>query len=219
MKPLTVRELYEHDRTVYTGLSMPQARTYTDKNTGYTATIDFVEELDQKSNSKYFRIFIPKVGDRFELIVTSFVAPMISGSWKHPHLISVNFESTTPGDLQTHAASEMVFTKIVYIYHEDDWPTDRLIAIRESARTQLDIKIVFRGIGFAEEASKYLKPTSFICHDSRDKERFVSPFVRELRSLGGSIWYDEFNIQPGDSIRKSIEKGLKESHTCVLVLS
>ena len=33
------------------------------------------------------------------------------------------------------------------------------------------------------------------------------------------VWYDEFSLKVGDSLRESIEKGIKECHKCVLVLS
>jgi hypothetical protein len=33
------------------------------------------------------------------------------------------------------------------------------------------------------------------------------------------VWYDEFSLKIGDSLRDSIEKGLKECKKCILVLS
>jgi hypothetical protein len=33
------------------------------------------------------------------------------------------------------------------------------------------------------------------------------------------VWYDEFSLNVGDSIRTSIEKGLKHCKKCILVLS
>lgn len=32
-------------------------------------------------------------------------------------------------------------------------------------------------------------------------------------------WYDEYSLKVGDSLRETIEKGLKEARKCVLILS
>ena len=78
--------------------------------------------------------------------------------------------------------------------------------------------LLIRDANYFEERRKKDVPEAFICHDSRDKE----PFVRELAAkLQGfvSVWYDEYSLKPGDSLRASIEKGLKECRKCILVLS
>jgi TIR domain len=33
------------------------------------------------------------------------------------------------------------------------------------------------------------------------------------------VWYDEFSLRVGDSLRESIEKGLKECSKCILILT
>ena len=33
------------------------------------------------------------------------------------------------------------------------------------------------------------------------------------------VWYDEYSLKVGDSLRSSIEKGLRETKKCVLILS
>jgi len=59
----------------------------------------------------------------------------------------------------------------------------------------------------------------FICHADEDKEEFVRPLANELRAQGLKVWYDEFTLEPADSIRRSIEKGLKNSRFGIVVLS
>lgn len=58
----------------------------------------------------------------------------------------------------------------------------------------------------------------FISHASEDK-----PFVRELAQAlekeGLEVWYDEMTLTLGDSLRRSIDKGLAESRYGVVVLS
>lgn len=59
----------------------------------------------------------------------------------------------------------------------------------------------------------------FISHASEDKESFVRPFVEALQMKGIDVWYDEFELKIGDSLRRSIENGLKNSKFGIVVLS
>ena len=59
----------------------------------------------------------------------------------------------------------------------------------------------------------------FICHASEDKEDFVGRLAEAIRSAGLKVWYDEFSLGLGDSIRESIDRGLAASRYGVVVLS
>lgn len=60
---------------------------------------------------------------------------------------------------------------------------------------------------------------AFICHASEDKDDFVRPLANELSDKGVEVWYDEFELEIGDSIRQSIDKGLSRSSFGIVVLS
>jgi TIR domain len=60
---------------------------------------------------------------------------------------------------------------------------------------------------------------AFISHASEDKERFVRPLACALAALGAKIWYDEFALKLGDSLSRSIDRGLARSRYGILVLS
>ncbi|MBX2848069.1 MAG: toll/interleukin-1 receptor domain-containing protein [Acidiferrobacterales bacterium] len=59
----------------------------------------------------------------------------------------------------------------------------------------------------------------FICHASEDKEEFVRPLAESLKDLNIEVWYDEFSLVLGDSLRRSIDLGLRQSRFGVVVLS
>jgi hypothetical protein len=61
--------------------------------------------------------------------------------------------------------------------------------------------------------------TIFISHASEDKETFVRPLAHALKSRGLQVWYDEFSLKLGDSLRRSIDRGLAECSAGVVVLS
>jgi hypothetical protein len=59
----------------------------------------------------------------------------------------------------------------------------------------------------------------FICHASEDKSGIARPLAGLLRDAGYRVWYDEFSLTVGDSLRSSIDKGLAESNFGVVILS
>ncbi len=59
----------------------------------------------------------------------------------------------------------------------------------------------------------------FISHASEDKDVFVRPLAERLRQLGVRVWYDEFTMHLGDSLRESIDHGLTESRYGLVILS
>ena len=59
----------------------------------------------------------------------------------------------------------------------------------------------------------------FICHASEDKDDCVRPLAELLRAEHLEVWYDEFSLSVGDSLRESIDRGLANSRFGVVVLS
>lgn len=59
----------------------------------------------------------------------------------------------------------------------------------------------------------------FISHASEDKDDFVRPLAETLQELGVKVWYDEFTLKVGDSLRRNIDTGLRNSKYGTVVLS
>ncbi len=59
----------------------------------------------------------------------------------------------------------------------------------------------------------------FVAHASEDKEDFVHALVEALQSKGARVWYDDFSLRVGDSLRRSIDRGLASSRFGVVILS
>jgi hypothetical protein len=59
----------------------------------------------------------------------------------------------------------------------------------------------------------------FISHASEDKETIALPLASALREQGFEVWYDDFTLRIGDSLRESIERGLATSRFGVVILS
>ncbi len=81
-----------------------------------------------------------------------------------------------------------------------------------------------RGEPSTSEVSNSAEPSpdfewdAFIAHASEDKDAFVQPLAVAL-SKDFRIWYDDFTLTVGDSLRRAIDKGLKNSRFGIVVLS
>ena len=59
----------------------------------------------------------------------------------------------------------------------------------------------------------------FISHASEDKDTIVRELAESLRQEGLDVWYDEFTLNIGDSLRQKIDDGLRSSRVGLVVLS
>lgn len=59
----------------------------------------------------------------------------------------------------------------------------------------------------------------FISHANEDKDDIARPLAEALRRRGFVVWYDEYVLRLGDSLRQVIDKGLSSSRFGVVILS
>ena len=77
----------------------------------------------------------------------------------------------------------------------------------------------YRGPEYAAARSALEKPVAFICHDTRDKDAVARPIALGLQKRMCWVWFDEYSLNVGDSLRESIERGIKECKRCILIIS
>jgi hypothetical protein len=76
-----------------------------------------------------------------------------------------------------------------------------------------------RGNPFVDRADFNPEYDVFISHASEDKDEVVRPLAFTLKEKGLKVWYDEFELKIGDSLRRKIDSGLKNSRFGIVVLS
>lgn len=59
----------------------------------------------------------------------------------------------------------------------------------------------------------------FISHASEDKDDIVRPLAFALVNNGLKVWYDEFELKIGDSLRRKIDQGVAKSKFGIVVIS
>lgn len=72
---------------------------------------------------------------------------------------------------------------------------------------------------FSMPENDYREHDVFISHASEDKDEIVRPLAIALKNAGLSVWYDEFELRIGDSLRQKIDRGLSKSRFGIVVLS
>lgn len=72
---------------------------------------------------------------------------------------------------------------------------------------------------FVENVDSNKQYDVFISHSSEDKEAVVRPLANTLKEKGVNVWYDEFELKIGDSLRRKIDQGLAKSRFGIVVIS
>ncbi len=169
----------------------------------------------QEENAKYWSFYIPPEAD------LSCVGYLL----RQKNVIECYIQEGEPDQIigfadnpERQSLSSFVFTGRVYLY------IDRFLGTLEKSAIQLKVKALgfnakIRDRSYVEECAELSKPLAFISHDSRDKDELVRELAFEMSKLLCPVWYDEFSLKVGDSLRENIEKGLKETRKCVVVLS
>jgi hypothetical protein len=169
--------------------------------------------FDFEANATYISFFVPEMPDVVcpEVFALNAVPKILE--WPSSKLL---VQAGLPSEMKD--ARELVFTGQIYIYSERPVPRelrDQLLSEAKAAGH----KLTFRSLEYMVERNKWEKPQAFISHDSRDKSSIAEPLTIQLQKFMCPVWYDQFSLRVGDSLRESIEKGLKECRKCVLILT
>jgi TIR domain len=177
--------------------------------------IEVKERIRQNSDSlvRFFTYYIPTVPDTLAII--SFILEQLGKQAKEVEgLVVIDGFS---GDIQV-GKHQSVYSNRIYFY------TENLLQPQEIENLDKFCKI--NGLFVSVRSSDYLKrkmetekPMAFISHDSRDKDLIAKRLSYGLNSRLCFVWYDEYSLKIGDSLRESIEEGIKNAKKCVLILT
>lgn len=99
----------------------------------------------------------------------------------------------------------------------------RLMRERQAYERRLTQELRSQAAAAAPILSKRpLRPEAhdfFISHAREDKDAVVIGLATALRERGAKVWYDDFTLKVGDSLRREIDRGLASSRFGVVVLS
>lgn len=93
-----------------------------------------------------------------------------------------------------------------------------LAPIREDIPLR-NIPSLFQENEILTDSDSFKKYDVFISHASEDKDRIVRPLATALKNRGITVWYDEFELKIGDSLRRKIDRGLANSRFGIVIIS
>lgn len=166
-----------------------------------------------ESGTKYISYFVSSSPASYALSVGLVTNPQ----WPLDAVKGIEAQSGYPGERMLNTA-DLKFSGRIFLYTEDLLLDEQNRSLEQMAREK-GLDVVLRTPLSAQERSRFEKPLAFICHDWRDKQDIARPIALGLLKLSCPVWYDEYSLRVGDSLRARVEKGLKESKKCVLVLS
>lgn len=114
--------------------------------------------------------------------------------------------------------SSLEASRRIFIYAETQLTENEMLQLKTEGKN-LGHEVQFRSKRHAGKRVVLERPLAFISHDSRDKQEVARKIAIHLQRLMCPVWYDEFSLSVGNNLRESIEKGLKECHRCILILS
>lgn len=62
-------------------------------------------------------------------------------------------------------------------------------------------------------------PSVFICHATEDKDAIARPLAAALLEEHIEVWFDEYSMRVGDSLREAIDRGLAQSDFGIVIVS
>jgi hypothetical protein len=121
------------------------------------------------------------------------------------------------GDLKV-GLEKTAYTPRMYFYTETHMQTEQIERLSSFCKSK-KIFLTIRSLDYLNAKIALERPKAFISHDSHDKELIAKRIAKGLSSRLYPVWYDEYSLKIGDSLRESIESGIKEANKCILILT
>ncbi|MEN6317354.1 MAG: toll/interleukin-1 receptor domain-containing protein [Syntrophaceae bacterium] len=165
--------------------------------------------------ASYFAIQLPVFNKPIDFCLELLGSNLIESVAKAFPKVTISSSRPTLHPINT---AELTFCGRIYIYCDTDLSQSDIDLIH-SEGLKRGLFIEYFGPSWAKERSAIEKPLAFISHDSRDKKAIAMPLALKLSGLGIPVWFDEFSLKLGDSLRESIERGIKETDYCILIIT
>ena len=169
---------------------------------------------DFEGGSKYIKAYIPDCN--YPDNVALAIVQNLEALWNAAAGLEVS--AGISGGNENVKGSSLAFSGRIIVYTPTMLGEERWQSVIEQL-LPFGIHLLARDGQYAKLRDSYERPKAFISHDSRDKDIFVRELANKLSSMLCPVWYDEYSLIPGQSLRESIEHGLKTCPKCVVVLS
>ena len=180
-----------------------------------TETVVIKRRVKQELNSscRLFTFYIPERPDTLSLMGS--ILDKLDDHKKEAE--GVESIGSYQNDVHT-GIHKSVFSNRLFFYVITPLTTEE-IARLDAYCKERNIFLTIRSTEYIKARMENEKPLAFISHDSRNKELIAKPLANGLSSRLCSVWYDEYSLKVGQSLRESIEEGIKNAKKCILILT
>lgn len=203
------------DISIDNSINVKYQKLNVETNYFYDVLLEIKQKIQQNTlnSTRFFAFYIPQTRDLFEIC-----KKLLEGleKWKE-NANDIEAIGGYSGDI-TIGKHIHIYSNRIYIYSETLFTTNEISELEEIANNK-ELFITIRSQDYIENRMKLEKPMAFISHDSRDKDLIARPLSLGLHSRLCFVWFDEFSLKVGDSLRDSIELGIKEAPRCILILT
>lgn len=214
----TLKEYFNNDfkdLSLDSDLTMTIQKLDADKNVESEEKVIIKRRVrhDMNSSCRLFTFYLPERIDTLS-IIGNIIENLADHQKESEGVESIGgYEN----DLQI-GIHKSLFSNRIYFYTESEL-TDEEVTRLDNFCKQRNIFVTIRSQNYIKTRMKNEKPLAFISHDSRNKAAIAKPLANGLSSRLCLVWYDEFSLKVGQSLRESIEEGIKEAKKCILVLT
>lgn len=177
--------------------------------------IEIKERIRQNidSSARLFTYYIPEFPDTLG-IIGSLLNQLEKQAKETEGLVAIGGFT---GDVQV-GEHKSVYSNRIYFYTETLLTKEEVAKLDQFCKT-VGLFVTVRSIDYLNKKMETETPVAFISHDSRDKELIAKRLANGLNSRLCFVWYDEYSLKIGDSLRESIEEGIKNAKKCILILT
>jgi len=206
----TAREYFEKSNFMQFGRTI----TLTDSDgNSYEVRVEVVQDFE--GGSKHLKIYVPEANAP-EALLAHILEKAEDLIWKPESQLIVI--TGVEGTKEKISNLDLRFSGRVLVYTPNITPPEQWASLSQVMAAN-GLSLLVRDGQYAMIRDKHEMPLAFISHDSRDKDPFVRELANKLTKMLCPVWYDEFKLRPGDSLRENIERGLKTCPKCIVVLS
>jgi len=209
-------KLYQYFKNDFKYLSLDRKLTIgIEHNNGEKETVEVDERvlMEHNSSARFYTFYIPE-----SRLAAIFCKEVLTKFDDHKKIADgVEMIGGFADDLHF-GKHTSVYSNRIYFYTETAIGKGDLEVLTKIAEEK-NLYITIRTQDYVKKKMELEQPLAFISHDSRDKELIAKPLANGLSSRLCSVWYDEYSLNIGDSLRESIEKGIKEVKKCVIIIT
>jgi hypothetical protein len=201
----TVRQYYDSDFRDFIGPEGPIPLERAD-GVKLSPPVMWKMLLGYDSRAAFFVFYVPKSLDA----VGAAVGAIDNFDWVFQFKKDLRIQEGFAHE-SLHSLDVCVFTRRLILYVEADLQDADKKALETRGATR-DLAVIVRDREYMRQRESRIKPMAFIAHDSRDKDQIARPLATSLNQNLCRVWFDEFSLNVGDSLRDRSRRGSRSAN-------